>query len=142
MARRRLLPDIINKESGQSTVELALVAMTLFMLSLFVIEVGRFSATYVMLANSTREAAHAGSFASVTTDAPLVTAANQASPLLGTLALSNFTIAPAGTDNGGTGRTAGGTITVTTTYSYNVLAAFNIFDAPVTLTSTAQTKVE
>ncbi len=132
-------------QSGQTTVEFALVSLLLITLSLFVVEAGRFGASYIMVASAAREGAHAGSFASVTTDAPLIAAANQAVPLLGTLPASAVSISPAGTDSSpaGPGRTPGGTITVTVTYTYSTLDMFSyIFGTTFSMTATSSMPVD
>lgn len=123
--------------------EFALVVPAFFSIAFLVLEAGRFGASLIMVTNAAREAAHAGSFVSVITDAPLRTAANRSVPMLGTLPASAVQVTPAGTDSGGAGRSAGGTISVTVTYSYTVFPLFaSVLGATIPMSATSVTQVE
>lgn len=131
------------REPGQAAVEFALAAPLLFFLFFMLIEAARFGVSLVMVGSVARQAAHAGAFASVTTDAPLVAAGNQVTNLLGTLPASAFTITPAGTDNGGPGRSVGGTVRVAATYQFPVHPLFTTFlGNGVAMSAAAQMPVE
>lgn len=128
---------------GQALVEFALVAPLVFFLFFVLIEAGRLGASAAMVAEAARAAAHAGSFNSVTTDAPLRKAARDAVPLLGSLPDAAFTINPRGTDSGGPARVPGGTISVTVAFDYTVLPVFStVFGSTLRLDSTSVMGVE
>lgn len=133
----------MGRRPAQAMVEFAIVAPLLFFLFFALIEGGRLGVSAAMVVNAAREAAHAGTFDSVDTDAPLRTAANRAVPMLGTLPASAFTISPKGTDNGGPGRAAGGTISVTVDYAFPVNPLFaTLFGNSLSLRSTSTMSVE
>lgn len=128
---------------GQSLVEFALAAPLLFILFLLLFEGARLGASAAMVTQAARAAAHAGSFAVVTTDAPLRAAGSAGVPLLGVLPASAFTIVPAGTDEGGPGRSPGGSIAVTVHVDYTVLPIFApLLGSTLRLTSTTTMPVE
>jgi Flp pilus assembly protein TadG len=132
-----------HRHGGQALIEFALVVPMFLSLAFMVLEAGRFGASLIMVTNAAREAAHAGSFVSVTTDAPLLTAANQSVPMLGTLPASAVRVTPAGTDNGGPGRTTGGTISVTVTFNYTVLPLFsNVLGTTIPMSASSVAPVE
>ncbi len=130
-------------DRAQSLLEFALVIPALLLMLFGVLEVGRFRATADMVAQAARAGAHAGSFVSVKTDAPIIDAANKGVPLLGTLPASAVVTEPLGTDRSGPGRTKGGTITVTVTSIFRPTLFFAQFvGSSVPLSATSVQPVE
>lgn len=120
-------------QSGQATVEMALVLPLLIWLLIGLVDVARMANAYLIIQHATREAVRLG-----ITGASDSAVAQRAVATATTLEVSRLTVqvSPAGS------RRTGSDITVTTTYRYKVMALMGIIGNEVSLQSRLMARVE